>query len=1213
MMWVLAVFSLGNVLSAAEITVDPTSHDFGNVIVGNSVAEIFTLSNSRDTSSHLGNLGTVEIVEDELGNVTTLPSTEFIVSNDNCSGIEFSPSMECTFATEFQPLSNEQKTATLLIPYSDEFGNPSTPLTVPLKGLGISFFPPLSPQIKVEPLTHNFEEVSIGSTSGYQPFFIKNSGAADLKLGQMTLEDDEFVVAFDNCSNQTVVPNQICVGAVEFAPLSEGTKTATLSILSDDPDTPTVQVKLEGLGILPPPRIEVEPTAHDFGPIEVGEEVELEMTISSMTVEPLQLETLTLSNTVDFELAQGSNCFDPISPEAPCKVTVVFKPQSMAAKDAILSISSNDPDRPKVQVELYGNQPTPRCRKKPTVVSVRPGNWGNPNTWEPHVPTRDDIVLIKKDHVIEVPYPYKGDGFPEVVKVKGLCNHGTLLSEPNNPLHIESPHHDGFIDNYGTIAGRSGINFTNDEDGSQGSSVVLRIGIREHLFYPILDQTDSIRNRRSGLSNLKALKSDETDGYTVELIWKTGTLINWGTIKAGDGKEGGNGGDLNIVVEKLYNYNEIQSGKGGNGTEEGGNGGDMSINSDELNNDGAIQTGKGGSGSHGKGGNGGEVKILAGKVATKGTVLSGEGGSGTSPGTEGTVDIPDQEEPRTRSASVLGPGQLIGEPGSQLSFNFTLSNDGPMVDVYDLIVKDSAGWQVETLPPTIFLGKNQIIDFEVEVILPQTPYAKNTITIKAVSQTEPSEITTTEVTITALAACPSGTIAIRCNNKEGVIENVIIEPNAYVIGGTIGGTIKNNGTVSHVKVEAGTQLTGGKLDGDIFNEGIIADFEFVGTSVTGGTLSGTIKNHNGGVFVNVHLAENASINGGAVQGDIGGDSEARALLTNVRINPDSHLTHLVLGDNVQWPEDPKEVMLGEGTRFSRYADIPTGIELIGVLPDLLVDDVEGVTYPKRADLSADVLEQSDGILSAINELANFKNNDWSLRQDTELGHIELDIENLRFAVLPVSVKKTTDPAGLNVQDDQCVRFIADTGLEVLAQPTLQAPSALLSALTEVSDIDVSELTVQTNGNLQIPASEDIWFSARPAWLSTEIEEMASDTKMGLEIQESPYVSGLGLVSLVFADRDGQRREQIIPPAIAQPATLNEWIEEEVSVKVHGWISFKLDGKTYRGVMDYVVTQGTETARDTLQVKSIPDANDDGIADVKLIYPDGEEQIMFLVE
>jgi hypothetical protein len=68
----------------------------------------------------------------------------------------------------------------------------------------------------------------------------------------------------------------------------------------------------------------------------------------------------------------------------------------------------------------------------------------------------------------------------------------------------------------------------------------------------------------------------------------------------------------------------------------------------------------------------------------------------------------------------------------------------------------------------------------------------------------------------------------------------------------------------------------------------------------------------------------------------------------------------------------------------------------------------------------------------------------------------------------------------------------------------------------------------------------------------------------------------------------------------------------VKIESFGLINFKQNGKTYRGVVDYLVTQGESTKR-ALQVESIPDANGDGIEDVMLVFPNGEQQRMFVIE
>jgi len=150
--------------------------------------------------------------------------------------------------------------------------------------------------------------------------------------------------------------------------------------------------------------------------------------------------------------------------------------------------------------------------------------------------------------------------------------------------------------------------------------------------------------------------------------------------------------------------------------------------------------------------------------------------------------------------------------------------------------------------------------------------------------------------------------------------------------------------------------------------------------------------------------------------------------------------------------------------------------------------------------------------------------------------------------------------------------------------------------------------VQTNGNLHISGTEGEWFSARPDWVSVELE---SEAEIGLRFGQSPLVSGQFLTDLVFSDEEGGLRQQIISPSVAQPDVLYS-SAKAVRIESFGLINFKQNGKTYRGVVDYLVIQGDSTAK-ALEVKSIPDANGDGIEDVMLVFPNGEQQRMFVIE
>ncbi len=571
-----------------------------------------------------------------------------------------------------------------------------------------------------------------------------------------------------------------------------------------------------------------------------------------------------------------------------------------------------------------------------------------------------------------------------------------------------------------------------------------------------------------------------------------------------------------------------------------------------------------------------------------------------------------------RDVSLMASGNSSGEAGITLPFEVTLSNNGPKSDTYLLTVTDEEGWSLSQLPSSLEIEGHGTTELTLNVLLPSTREATNVITVTAISQSDPTVVTTTEINVmvtekesdsvavnVSINRCPSSGIIDRmCKNNTQVLTDVTLNANANVSHSTFAGVVQNNGIISQSTVQTGAVITGGEYTGYITNEGTLTDFVFVGAEIKGGKLAGKVRNNSqvGGVFVNVRLAANTSIDGGAVQGEISGNPEGPALLKNLKVRKGSRLINVIIGENVELDDD---VELGEGVRFRHSEQIPDG-ELIGLLPTLLAGTLNGIDYPRRADFSADIFDPSEGILSAINALPDFKDNAWVIRQNAELSHFELTLDQIRFALLPVSVKKATTSAGLKVQDAQRVQFITDSGLEVLTHPALQMPSALLSALSQFS---LTEFTVQTNGNLHIPDTGGQWFSARPDWLSVELE---SETEMGIRFGESPLVSGQILTDLVFSDEEGGLRQQILYPGVAQPNVLYS-SAKAVQIEPFGLINFKLGGKTYRGVVDYLVTQGESTTASALQVKSIPDANGDGIGDVMLLYPNGEQQKLFVIE
>jgi len=77
---------------------------------------------------------------------------------------------------------------------------------------------------------------------------LSNSGTADLALGALSKTGNDFSVINDRCSGVTLAPTKICTFQVSFAPGTEGAKTGSVVISSNDPDVPMLTISLAGSG-----------------------------------------------------------------------------------------------------------------------------------------------------------------------------------------------------------------------------------------------------------------------------------------------------------------------------------------------------------------------------------------------------------------------------------------------------------------------------------------------------------------------------------------------------------------------------------------------------------------------------------------------------------------------------------------------------------------------------------------------------------------------------------------------------------------------------------------------------------------------------------------------------------------------------------------------------------------------------------------------------
>jgi YD repeat-containing protein len=114
------------------------------------------------------------------------------------------------------------------------------------------------PKILVSPASHNFGDVTVGSSSPPLAITISNIGTADLHISSIILSDTTNYSLNTNgglnpcgSTTPTIMPGNNCTIAVTFSPTLTGQKDATLTTSSDDPDTPTL-VTLTGNGVISP-------------------------------------------------------------------------------------------------------------------------------------------------------------------------------------------------------------------------------------------------------------------------------------------------------------------------------------------------------------------------------------------------------------------------------------------------------------------------------------------------------------------------------------------------------------------------------------------------------------------------------------------------------------------------------------------------------------------------------------------------------------------------------------------------------------------------------------------------------------------------------------------------------------------------------------------------------------------------------------------------
>ena len=220
---------------------------------------------------------------------------------------------------------------------------------------------PTYPDIVISPASYDLGSIPVGSSSS-QTITVSNIGTADLTISSIILSGTN-ASEFSQTNNCLIVePNGTCTITVTFSPTNVSSKTATLTIVSNDPDTPTVGVTLTGRGVPGPvPDISVSPSNHNFGDVtEDSLSSPLVVIISNEGITDLNISEMKLSDTSNYSLNVNgglipcNSTVKVLASKSICTVIITFNPISTGTFNATLAIESDDTDTPNLSISLTG-------------------------------------------------------------------------------------------------------------------------------------------------------------------------------------------------------------------------------------------------------------------------------------------------------------------------------------------------------------------------------------------------------------------------------------------------------------------------------------------------------------------------------------------------------------------------------------------------------------------------------------------------------------------------------------------------------------------------------------------------------------------------------------------------------------------------------------------------------------------------------------------
>ena len=188
-----------------------------------------------------------------------------------------------------------------------------------------------------------YGNVLIGQTSVIRAVTVTNSGNTATAVADPSLTgigSSSYSVVSNSCSGVTLQPQQSCVIAVVFQPVSPGRDAVPMAITGGGT---TNTIYLVGTGIVAP-TVSVTPGSANLGDVQVGSSATQVFQVSNTSSANVSVGNIvaTLATaTFSTEFSESDTCQSPLGVGGSCSITLTYSPQAAGPHNAVLTLYLN--------------------------------------------------------------------------------------------------------------------------------------------------------------------------------------------------------------------------------------------------------------------------------------------------------------------------------------------------------------------------------------------------------------------------------------------------------------------------------------------------------------------------------------------------------------------------------------------------------------------------------------------------------------------------------------------------------------------------------------------------------------------------------------------------------------------------------------------------------------------------------------------------------